>query len=81
MAETATQVHSLLAPLTSQYGDPTGAPDERWDLMLGTGLDIAGGADHVSGFNLGLRLHVTESPEVNTHDIGVLFGIGGFYGT
>lgn len=59
----------------------TGAPDERWDLMLGTGLDIAGGADHVSGFNLGLRLHVAESPEVNTHDIGVLFGIGGFYGT
>ncbi len=52
----------------------------RWDAMLGTGLEIAGGRENPAAFQLGVRLVVAPSPIMNTHDIGGVVSIGGWYG-
>jgi hypothetical protein len=61
----------------------TGGSDERRDFMLGLGFEIAGGRDRMGGFDLNVRAVVAPSLDasVETHDVSVLVGLGGRFGT
>jgi len=60
----------------------TGAANERSDFMLGAGFEIAGGQDRIGGFDLNVRAVVAPSLDasVETHDVGILVGLGGRFG-
>lgn len=59
-----------------------GRSGTRRDFILGGGMELAGGGERMGGVDFHVRAIVAPSLEtaVETHDVGVLVGLGGRFG-
>lgn len=60
----------------------SGGTATRRDFMLGGGVELAGGRERMGGFDFNVRALVAPSmvETVQTHDLGILVGLGGRFG-